>query len=557
MHDSYTPQGMDELVFLPLGGSGEIGMNLNLYGHAGKWLMIDCGVTFADDASPGVDVIMPDPAFIAERRDNLVGLVLTHGHEDHIGAIGYLWPQLRCPLYATPFTAALIRGKLAEAGIEDEVSLTEVPMSGKFKVGPFDLQLITLTHSIPEANAVVVRTAAGTVLHTGDWKLDPEPRIGETADEAALRDVGREGVLAMICDSTNALVDGESGSEEAVHESLRELVGRYENRVIVTCFASNVARLRSIAEVAAHHGRHTALVGRSLWRIVEAARVGGFLDGLPDFITDRDAGALPRGKVLLICTGSQGESRAALSRIARDDHREIELQAGDVVIFSSRIIPGNERPIGRLHNLLAARGVEIVTERDHFVHVSGHPARDELVRMYQWVRPAIAVPVHGEARHMIANAALARDCQVPQAPVITNGDILRLSGGHAQVVGQVHSGRLAVDGTRLAPIDAEMLRQRQRMLWNGSAVVTLVVDEDGALLADPQLAAPGVIDDSEADVELAEDIIDLVADAVASLPLAMRRDDEEMRETARRAARRGFREWRGKRPPTTVHLVRL
>lgn len=532
-------------------------MNLNLYGHLGKWLMIDCGVTFAADATPGIDVIMPDPAFISERCADLVGLVLTHGHEDHIGAVGYLWPQLRCPLYATPFTAALIRGKLFDAGIGDEVPLTEVPMSGHFKIGPFDIELVTLTHSIPEPSAVVVRTKAGTVLHTGDWKLDPGPRIGDTVDESALRRLGEEGVLAMMCDSTNALVDGDTGSEEDVYESLLELVGHYKNRVVITCFASNVARIRTIAEVAKHHGRRAALIGRSLWRIVEAARVGGYLDGLPEFISDRDAGVLPREKVLLICTGSQGEPRAALSRIARDDHPEIKLQTGDTVIFSSRIIPGNERPIGHLQNLLAAIGIEIVSERDHLVHVSGHPARDELVRMYQWIRPRIAVPVHGEARHMISHAELARACQVPETPVINNGDVLRLSGAHAEVVGKVHHGRLAVDGRSLARIDGEMLRKRQRMLWNGSAVVTLVVNEFGDLLEDPQVSAPGLIEDEVADLKLAENVIDMVTTAVVSLPPALRCDNEEIREAARRAARRGFREQRGKRPPTTVHLVRL
>ncbi len=553
--DSYTPQGRDELVFLPLGGTGEIGMNLNLYGHAGKWLMIDCGVTFADDATPGVDVIMPDPAFIAERRRDIAGLVLTHGHEDHIGAVPYLWPQLRCPVYATPFTAALVRRKLAEAGIEDDVSLTEVPMSGRFTVGPFELELITLTHSIPEPNAVVIRTAAGTVLHTGDWKLDPNPLIGDTADEAALRRLGGEGVLAMICDSTNALVEGESGSEEAVRASLRELVGRYEHRVAVACFASNVVRVRTIAEIAAHHGRHPALVGRSLGRIVEAARECGI--HLPEFMGEQEAATLPRDRVLLICTGSQGEPRAALARIARDDHPNITLEGGDAVIFSSRIIPGNERSIGRLQNMLATRGIVVVTERDHFVHVSGHPARDELIRMYQWVRPTIAVPTHGEARHMIGHAELARACQVPQTVVIANGDLLRLSGRHAEVVGQVHHGRLAVDGTRLVSLDGETMRRRQRMLWNGSALLTLVMDEDGRLVADPQLSAPGLIEDAAADGEVLEDIVDAVIDAVESLPRSLRRDDEEVREAARRAVRRGFRARWGKRPPTDVHLVRL
>ena len=554
---SYTPVGGDEVVFLPLGGTGEIGMNLNLYGHAGKWLMIDCGVMFGDDATPGVDVIMPDPNFIVAQRNHLVGLVLTHGHEDHIGAVAHLWPLLRCPVYATPFTAALVRAKLADAELLDEVPLNEIGMSARFSLGPFDLQLITLTHSIPEPNAIVVRTAAGTILHTGDWKFDPTPVIGEAADEKALRDLGAAGVLAMVCDSTNALVEGDSGSEAALHESLLELVGRYDKRVAVACFASNVGRLRTIAQVAAANGRHVALVGRSLWRMTAAARATGYLDGLPEFVSEQDVGLLPAGKVLMICTGSQGEPRAALPRIARDAHPNATLDEGDVVIFSSRIIPGNEKPIGRLHNALAARGIEIVTERDHFVHVSGHPARDELLQMYQMVRPKIAVPVHGELRHMLGHAELARACQVKHAPVIANGDALRISKRGVRVVARVPNGRLAVDGTRLVPLDAAQLRQRQRMLWNGSAVLTLVVDAQGKILSDPQLSTLGLLGDTAPDLEIADDIIDEVIDAVENLPASRRRDDNSVREAAQRAIRRTMFDLRGKKPSTEIHLIRL
>ncbi|HER20280.1 MAG TPA: ribonuclease J, partial [Chromatiales bacterium] len=374
--------GPKDLVFVPLGGAGEIGMNLNLYGHAGKWLMVDLGITFGDDSTPGIEIIMPDPAFIAERRDDLAGLVLTHAHEDHLGAVHWLWPQLRCPIYATPFTAAVLRRKLAEAGLEREATITEVPMSGRFEVGPFALELVTLTHSIPEPNAVVIRTGAGTVLHTGDWKLDPDPLVGPTADEKALMRAGEEGVLAMVCDSTNVLVPGTSGSEAEVRENLVELVGRMENRVAVAAFASNVARVETICRAAEAHGRRIALVGRSLKRIVEAAQETGYLTDLPPFLPEADVGYLPRDEVLLICTGSQGEPRSALSRIADDDHPDVVLEAGDTVIFSSREIPGNERSIGRLQNKLASLGIDIVTARDEFVHVSGHPARDELVQMY-------------------------------------------------------------------------------------------------------------------------------------------------------------------------------
>src|SRR6476660_9143364 len=465
--NAFREHDPDALYFLPLGGSGEIGMNLNLYGYRGQWLILDCGVTFGEDEhQPGVDVIMADPAFIIERRDRLLGIVATHGHEDHIGAIPYLWPQLQCPVWATPFTAALLRAKLIESGLAGQVRITTVPMSGRFQIGPFDLELITLTHSIPEPNAVVIRTSAGTVLHTGDWKLDPEPLIGSPTDEDRLRAVGDEGVLAIVCDSTNALKPGSSGSEGELRQSLTELIGRYDERVAVACFASNVARLSTIARAARAHDRDVALVGRSLWRMDKAARENGYLADVPRFLTEDEAGYIPREKILLICTGSQGEPRAALARIAREDHPNIVLETGDVVIFSSRIIPGNEKAINRLQNALVRLGIEIVTEEDHFVHVSGHPARDELVRMYQMVRPKIAVPVHGEARHLIAHAQLAGECQVQQPLVIQNGDMVRLTATGAAVVDEVTVGRLASDGKGLLPLDGAALKDRRRTTFN-------------------------------------------------------------------------------------------
>jgi ribonuclease J len=549
-----TPNQPDELAFLALGGVGEIGMNLSLYGYGGRWLMIDCGISFADDTLPGVDVVMPDPGFIAERVDALDGLVVTHAHEDHIGAIPYLWPRLRCPVYATPFTAAVLRLKLIEAGLEHEVPITEIPMSGRFSVGPFEIELITLTHSIPEPNAVVLRTPLGTVLHTGDWKFDADPLVGSVADEAALRRIGEEGVLAMVCDSTNALRPGEAGSEADVRRSLVDLVGRCRNRVVVACFASNVARLESAAAAAAAHDRHAALVGRSLWRIEHAARETGYLKEVPPFLTDEEAAYLPREKVLLICTGSQGEPRSALARIAEDEHPHIVLEEGDTVIFSSRIIPGNERAIGRLHNRLATLGVEIVTEHDHFVHVSGHPAQDELTRMYQMVRPRIAVPVHGETRHLRAQARLAEECQVPQTVVTRNGEVVKLAPGPAAVLGEVPVGRLVVDGKQLVPAAGEALRNRQRMTFNGAALATIVLDRDGRLLAPPQVSVQGLV---EGGAELTEDLTERVGEALAKLSARDRRDDAAVREAARLAVRRSLKAWHGKKPVTEVHLVRI
>jgi ribonuclease J len=544
------------VFFLPLGGTGEIGMNLNLYAYRGKWLMLDCGVTFGGEEGAGVDVIMPDPAFIVERRNQLLGIVATHAHEDHIGAIPYLWPQLQCPIWATPFTASLLRAKLSEAGLLDRVDLTVIPLSGRFQIGPFDLELITLTHSIPEPNAVAIRTPVGTIMHTGDWKLDPDPLIGEVTDEAALIRIGDEGVIAMVGDSTNALREGISGSEGELQEALTELVGHYRGRIAVACFASNVARLHTIARAAQAHGRDVALVGRSLVRIDKAARENGYLTDLPRFLTEDEAGFVPEDKILLICTGSQGEPRAALSRIAREDHPNIDLAEGDVVIFSSKIIPGNEKAIAALQNALVRLGVEVVTENDHFVHVSGHPARAELVRMYQMVRPHIAIPVHGEARHLAAHAELAMECQVGDAIVIDNGDVVRIDTHGATLAGQVPSGRIASDGRRLLPIDGTVLRQRKRVANQGALVATVILDRAGALAAPPQIALIGIVE--PADVEaISAALRDAAGAAVDALPGPMRRDDASVRDAANRALRKVIGERIGKRALIDVQLVRL
>ncbi len=545
------------VFFLPLGGSGEIGMNLNLYAYRGQWLMLDCGVTFGSEEHAGVDVIMPDPSFIVERRDRLLGIVATHAHEDHIGAIPYLWPQLQCPIWATPFTATLLRAKLAEVGLLDRVELTVIPLSGRFQIGPFDLELITLTHSIPEPNAVAIRTPVGTIMHTGDWKLDPEPLIGDATDEAALIRIGDEGVLAMIGNSTNATREGSSGSEAELSGALTELVGRYEGRVAVACFASNVARLHTIAKAAQAHGRDVALVGRSLVRIDKAARENGYLTDLPRFLTEDEAGYVPSDRILLICTGSQGEPRAALSRVAREDHPNILLDEGDVVIFSSKIIPGNEKAIARLQNALTKLGVEVITEADHFVHVSGHPARAELVRMYQMVRPRVAIPVHGEARHLAAHAELALECQVADALVIDNGDVVRIDTRGATIAGEVPSGRLAADGSRLLRLEGTALRQRRRIGNQGGLVAMLVLDRTGNLAAPPQLSLIGLVEADEIE-KMSTALRDAVIATVEGLPRPMRRDDAAVRDASIRALRKVVRERLGKRGMLIeVQLVRL
>jgi ribonuclease J len=436
------------------------------------------------------------------------------------------------------------------------VRINVVPMSGRFTIGPFDLELITLTHSIPEPNAVALRTPVGTVLHTGDWKFDPDPLIGQTSDEAALRRLGDEGVLAMIGDSTNALRPGTSGSEADLRRSLIDLVGRYDARVAVACFASNVARLETIARAAAAHGREVALVGRSLWRIDKAARENGYLADLPRFLTEDEAGYIPRDKIVLICTGSQGEPRAALARIAREDHPNIVLETGDVVIFSSRIIPGNEKAINRLQNALVRLGIEIVTEEDHFVHVSGHPARDELVRMYQMVRPQVAIPVHGEARHLIAHADLARECQVQQPLIVQNGDMVRLTSSGAAIVDEVPVGRLASDGKGLLPLGGTALKDRRRVTLNGSAVATVVLDRQGRLAAPPAISIIGLVEETAA-TTAAPFFRDSIERAVDALPAAARRDDDLVRDTVRRNLRRVINERFGKRPLIEIQLVRI
>jgi ribonuclease J len=553
MSDTSSLIRPDEFAFLPLGGVGEIGMNMALYGYAGRWLMVDCGITFADESMPGVEVLMADPRFIEAKKEALVAIVATHAHEDHIGAIPYLWPRLRCPVYATPFTAALLRLKLAEVDLEREVPIIEVPVAGRFSVGPFEIELVTLTHSIPEPNAVVVRTPLGAALHTGDWKLDPEPMIGTGPDMDSLERLGNSGVLAMICDSTNAMRPGSSGSEAAVRRALIDLVGQAPHRVVIACFASNVARLESAAAAAAAHDRHVALVGRSLWRIDRAARETGYLKDVPPFLTEEEAAYIPRNKIMLLCTGSQGEARSALARIAANDHAHIVLERGDWVIFSSRVIPGNERALERLQNALAAAGIEILTDRDHFVHVSGHPAQDELKRMYAAVRPRIAVPVHGEARHLLAQAELAKEWGVEQTIVIRNGDMLKLAPGPAAVVGEVSVGRLAVDGNALLDAAGETMRNRQRMTFNGAALASIVLDRDGMMLAPPRVTVQGLADE----LALAAELGAKVAEAVESLPWRERRNDEAVREAARIAVRRAIRVRHDKRPVTEVHVVRI
>ena len=543
-----------ELVFLPLGGSGEIGMNMNLYGFGTEanrqWIMIDCGVMFGDLSTPGVDLICPDPTYILEEREGLHGLLLTHGHEDHIGAVALLAPKLGCPIYATPFTASLVRRKLDEYGIKN-APLRVIDMNSKLSLGPFDLEYITLTHSIPEPSAIVIRTELGAVLHTGDWKIDPAPTLGPVADGPAIRKLGDEGLLAMVCDSTNVFSKGESGSESKVRKNLVELIGKQKGRVAVTTFASNVSRVVSICEAAAATDRSVCLLGRSMLRIVDAAREVGILPEALSFVDPKDAGHLPREHVLYLCTGSQGEPRAALARIARDDHRDLVLGDGDTVIFSSKIIPGNDREIFNLQNDLVDRGVHIVTEKDEFIHVSGHPCRDELKAMYEWARPKIAIPVHGEARHLEEHADYASELGTEETLAPRNGDLIRLAPEGPEVIEEVPAGRMYLDGDALLPDGAAPIRERRKLGYAGCAVISVMLDREGMADGAPHIFSKGVFTGDELP-ELANDIVV----AIENLPTKKRRDDDAIEIAIRRAAREFFDDVWGKRPIIETHIHR-
>ncbi|TAL27380.1 MAG: ribonuclease J [Alphaproteobacteria bacterium] len=549
----------DAIYFVPLGGCGIFGANMTLYGHKGKWIMADCGMGFADDTMPGIDILLPDPAFAESLKDDLLGIVLTHAHEDHIGAITSLWPRLKVPLYATKFTAERIRQSLSEVSWGNQPQLNEVLAKGAVHLGPFGIQYIRMAHSIPEANALAITVKdVGTILHTGDWKIDRDPVAGNVTDENELKALGDAGVLAVVGDSTNAMVPGHSGSELTVQKNLIEIFGEFKNRIAISCFATNVARLQSIYEAARRSNRHVCLIGRSLWNIDEAARRSGYLKDVPPFLDDEQADTLPPGNVIYVCTGSQGEPRAALSRISNDDHPGLRLHEGDVVIFSSRAIPGNERAIDRIKNRFLAKGVSVITDRDAPVHVSGHPYREELKQIYGWLKPKIAIAVHGEHMQQEKHALLAKDCGAEQTVIPSNGQVFALSKSGAEEVAQVKSGILAIEGRRIVAIDHEAILMRRRIMYNGSVVVTVVVDDSGALIADPKVTAMGLLDDTgELDMEYMQDVVKEIALKIKNMPKNQRGDDEALSELVRITARRFFNERFDRKPQTRVHLVRV
>src|SRR5579863_8219696 len=563
MSQTMTVSPEDELVFLPLGGSNEIGMNFNLYGfgppHARKWIVVDLGVTFGDQTTPGVEIILPDPTFIEAHAKDILGIVLTHAHEDHIGAVAWLWPRLKAPLYATPFTAFLLREKLREADLLDEVTIHEVPLSGTIKLGPFELTLITLTHSIPEPNGLAIRTPLGTVLHTGDWKIDPDPLLGGVTDQDAIRRLGDEGVLAMVCDSTNVFVDGEAGSEADVRRALNLLIGQLKGKIAAACFASNVARMDSIIRAAMAHDRRVCLVGRSMIRMAAAARSVGLLADVAPFVTDAEAGYFPGDKILYLCTGSQGEPRAALARVADGTHAHVTLGQGDAAIFSSRVIPGNEVPIRNLQNKLADRGVRLYTERDHpGLHVSGHPCRDDLAEMYSWARPQISIPTHGERRHLLEHAALAHDLQVPQTVAPRNGEMVRLAPGRAEIIDEVPSGRLYVDGGVLTVENGEALRERRHASHSGVLTVAVALDERGRMASGVQIQSIGLPGDETTPLDEALDDLAAAAEqAIRGLNDYEREEDHAVEQALMRTLKRAsFRIWE-RRPIVTATVMRV
>ena len=552
----------DELVFLPLGGSNEIGMNLNAYGFGPpddrRWIIVDVGVTFGDASTPGVDVIVPDPTYLED--ENILGIVLTHAHEDHIGALGWLWPRIKAPLYATPFTAFLIREKLRDAGLLDQVELNEAPLGSTLQLGDFEVTFVTITHSIPEPNGLAIKTPLGTVLHTGDWKIDDDPVIGARTDVETIRRLGEEGVLAMVCDSTNVFVDGTAGSEADVRDALVELIGSLKGKVAVGCFASTVARVDSVIRAAEACGRRVCLVGRSMHRITSAAKSVGLLADVQDFISEEEAGYFPDESILYICTGSQGEPRAALNRIAEGTHPHVTLGQGDSCVFSSRVIPGNELAIGRMQDKLAERGVRLYTERDHpGIHVSGHPCRDELKQMYQWARPRIAVPTHGQRRHLIEHCNLAKDMQTPEAVALRNGDLLRLAPGMAEIIDEVPSGRLFVDGGVLSPEGSAALRERRHASVAGMLAVAVAIDGRGKVVGDIEVRGVGLPGDADYSLDDALDDLAEEADtALSRMKSEARLDDVAVEQAVGRALKKASqRIWDRRRPIVETLIVRI
>ena len=551
----------EEFIFCPLGGSGEIGMNMNLfaYGNAEnrKWIIVDIGVTFADDTIPGIDLIYPDPGFIADKKDDLLGLVLTHAHEDHIGAIAHIWPKLLCNIYATPFTSVLIQEKFKEKKINIGNKLKIVQLNGNVQLGPFNIEFVTLTHSILEPNGLSIETPSGTVLHTGDWKCDPNPLIGETVNEKKLKQIGDSGVLAMICDSTNVFSPGRAGSELDVRKSLLKIMSNKKKRIIVTSFASNVARMESIFYCAKKIGRQISLVGRSMHRIYKAARQCGYLNNLIEPVDLREAKKISREKIVYLCTGSQGEPNGAMMRISNQIHPDVMIDIDDTVIFSSKIIPGNEKKLYKLHNQLVKNGIDVISEENDFVHVSGHPNREDLKDMYNWVKPKSVIPVHGEHRHMLEHINFAKEMQVPYPVRVENGDIVQLyPGENPKIVDKAPSGRIYVDGTVSVGEESQSIKDRKNLSYNGFLEITLIVNDLGAIIKKPIISFRGIPTNGETN-DFIFDLEDKIREICKTFSLKNSHQEQNLIETLRINCRKTVKEKTGKRPYTNVNLVRI
>jgi ribonuclease J len=550
-----------EFVFIPFGGLGEIGMNAGAYGFGPpgqrQWLLVDCGVSFTGDEAPGIDLILPDLYFLEKERRNLVGIVITHAHEDHIGALAALWPRLGAEVHATRFAVQLLEARrLGEPGAP-KIPLKVMVAGARFEIGPFEIECVPVAHSIPESMALAIRTPLGLVLHSGDWKIDPTPGVGHTTDEKRLRSLGDEGVLALISDSTNMVREGVSPSEADVAKTLRSLIETAPHRVAVTIFASNVARIRAVAEAAMATQREVVVVGRAMQRVVDVATECGYLDGLPPFRSPDLYAQLPRQRVIALLTGSQGEPRAALARIAGDDHPAITLAAGDRVIFSSRTIPGNERSVSRIINFLIRQGVEVITDRTHLVHVSGHPRRDEVRHMYEWLRPRIAVPAHGEALHLHEQAGFAKTLGVEQVVVAYNGHIVRLAPGDAAIIGDAKAGRLYQDGHLLVPADDEAIRERRKLSYNGIVSIAFAIDGRGDIVGEIEIEASGLPERTQDGSSLLDPLLDGVIRCVEGLARIKRHDADYVENAVERAVRAAVNGLWGKKPKVHVLVVKV
>jgi len=550
----------EELIFCPLGGSGEIGANMNLYSYGKednqKWIIVDMGITFADESIPGIDVIYPDPGFILDKKKDLLGIVLTHAHEDHIGGVAHIWPKLKCKIYATPFTAILIQEKFKEKKIDISKYIEIVQLNGKIKLGPFEIDFITLTHSILEPNGLCITTPAGIVLHTGDWKIDPNPLIGGEIDKKKLIEIGNKGVIAMICDSTNVFSEGRAGSEADIRESLLNIIEKKSNKVIVTSFASNVARMESLFYCAKKTGRDICLVGRSMHRIYKAARKCGYLQNLIEPVESGEAKKLSRNKILYLCTGSQGEPMGAMNRIVNGTHQDVSLESGDTVIFSSKIIPGNEKKLYQLQNQITKKDVEIITEENAFVHVSGHPNRDDLKDMYSWVKPKCIIPVHGEHRHMKEHVTFAKKMQIPQTLLIENGDIIRIFPGKIpQVIDKAPTGRMYLDGSIGVSADSQSIKERKNLSLNGYLEVTIIVSNNGKIKK-PVISFKGIPQD-EINENFIFDMEDEISNICRTFSLQNKNQEKSLIDTLKQNCRKLVRDRTGKKPYTNINIARI